>query len=75
MGPSHPDVATWVNNLGTVLKDQGDLAGAKAAYERALAILQHRLGEHHPRTEVVRQSLATLAANNTLPSFAAVVPP
>ena len=29
LGPDHPNVATRLNNLGLVLKEQGDLAGAK----------------------------------------------
>ncbi|HUV37094.1 MAG TPA: FxSxx-COOH system tetratricopeptide repeat protein, partial [Patescibacteria group bacterium] len=36
-GPDHPEVATDVNNLGGVLQDQGDLAGAREHFERALA--------------------------------------
>jgi len=61
-GPDHPDVAIRLSNLGSVLRDQGDLAGARAAFERALAIFQSRLGEQHPHTELVRRSLAALAA-------------
>ena len=37
-GPEHPEVATDVNNLGSVLQDKGDFDGAQAAYERVLAI-------------------------------------
>jgi tetratricopeptide (TPR) repeat protein len=38
-----------VNNLGLVLKDQGDLAGARDAYERALAIDEAVFGPDHPK--------------------------
>ena len=37
-GPDHPNVARDANNLGLVLKDLGDLDGARKALERALAI-------------------------------------
>jgi Tfp pilus assembly protein PilF len=37
-GPDHPMVANRVNNLGSVLQDLGDLAGARAHFERALGI-------------------------------------
>jgi CHAT domain-containing protein/tetratricopeptide (TPR) repeat protein len=37
-GPDHPDVAAALNNLGYALWDYGDLAGAREAFERALAI-------------------------------------
>ena len=40
-GLTIPNVAILVNNLGMVLQDLGDLAAARAAYERALA---HRRG-------------------------------
>jgi tetratricopeptide (TPR) repeat protein len=41
-------VAIRVNNLGGVLKDLGDLAGAKAAFERALLIREVAFGKEHP---------------------------
>ena len=51
-GPDHPNVARDVNNLGRVLKDLGDLAGARAAYERALAIDEAAFGPHHPNVAI-----------------------
>ena len=47
-GPDHPNVARDVNNLGAVLQALGDLAGARAAFERALAIFERVLGPDHP---------------------------
>jgi len=35
---NHPYVASTINNLGSVLKDLGDLSGARAAFERAIKI-------------------------------------
>ncbi len=50
-------MATAVNNLGGVLREQGDLAGARAHFERALAILERSLGPDHPKTQLVRENL------------------
>jgi tetratricopeptide (TPR) repeat protein len=43
--PDHPDVARDVNNLGSVLRDLGDLA--RASFERALAIEEAVYGPDH----------------------------
>jgi tetratricopeptide (TPR) repeat protein len=48
LGPEHPHVAIAVNNLGSVLQALGDLAGAKACYERALRIDEAAFGPDHP---------------------------
>jgi tetratricopeptide (TPR) repeat protein len=58
--PDHPNVATIVSNLGTVLEDMGDLAGAKEHYERALVINVNHLGEDHPDTKNVRKLMESL---------------
>jgi hypothetical protein len=49
--------------MGLVLRDLGDLAGAKAAYERALAILERTLGPDHPNTRTVRRNLECLGGD------------
>jgi CHAT domain-containing protein/tetratricopeptide (TPR) repeat protein len=36
----HPDLATSLNNLGLLLRDQGDYGGSRGYYERALAMRQ-----------------------------------
>ncbi len=51
-GPNHPQVATAVNNLGSVLRDLGDLAGARAHYERALGIDEAAYGPDHPEVAI-----------------------
>jgi Flp pilus assembly protein TadD len=33
LGPEHPNTATSLNNLGSLLQVQGDLAGARLYYE------------------------------------------
>ncbi len=56
-GTDHPNVARDVNNLGSVLRDLGELTDARAAFERALKILQHFLGDDHPNTKTVQSNL------------------
>jgi len=53
-------VARDVNNLGGVLQDLGDHAGAKAAYERALGIYERVFGPDHPSTKISRDNLESL---------------
>ena len=56
--PSAPTTRTWrirVNNLGVVLKDLGDLDGARKAFERALAIDEKAFGPDHPNVARRRQ--------------------
>ena len=60
-GPDHPIVAIRVNNLGRVLQALGDLAGARASYERALRIFEVHLGAAHPSTQTVQHNLEALA--------------
>ena len=59
-GPDHPSVAIRVNNLGVVLQDLGDHAGARAAFERALAIRERFLPADHPSIQAARGNLATV---------------
>jgi tetratricopeptide (TPR) repeat protein len=41
-------VAAFINNLGNVLEDLGELVGARAHYERALGIMESAKGQKHP---------------------------
>ena len=59
-GPEHPFTAAVLNNLATVLYNQGDLIGAQCLLERALAIYVREFGEDHPRTVHVLNSLGRL---------------
>ena len=43
-----------------MLKDLGDHAGARAAYERALKIFRQFLPEGHPNIKVVEGNLRSL---------------
>ena len=48
-GPSHPEVATSLNNLGLALDCLGEKARAKPLFERALAINEAAYGPSHPK--------------------------
>ena len=57
-----------MNNLGLVLQDLGDLAGAKAHFERTLGIDEAVYGPNHPQVAIrvnnlggVLQALGDLA--------------
>ena len=56
----HPGVARTLDSLGVVLRDLGDLEGAKKCHERALKIFQDKLGEDHPHTMRAQNNLAAL---------------
>jgi hypothetical protein len=64
LGPEHPAVARDVNNLAGVLRDLGDLVGARASYERALAIAQPAYGPDHPTTRTIAANLRSLDASH-----------
>jgi tetratricopeptide (TPR) repeat protein len=59
-GVEHPSVASAVNNLGLVLKALGDLVGARAAFERALAMGEAAFGPHHPNVALCLWNLGTV---------------
>jgi tRNA A-37 threonylcarbamoyl transferase component Bud32 len=58
LGPDHPSVAYTLMNLGLLLRERSDLAGAEPLYRRAIAIWEKRLGSDHP---LVVQALGNLA--------------
>jgi eukaryotic-like serine/threonine-protein kinase len=58
LGPTHPAVATSLNNLGNVLHAMGDNEGARGMYERALAIREQVFGPDHPDFAVSLESMA-----------------
>jgi CHAT domain-containing protein len=60
LGPEHPDVGTYLNNLGSLYQDQGRDAEAEPLYERALAIGEKALGPDHPDVGARLNNLATL---------------
>jgi hypothetical protein len=60
LGPDHPDIAGRRNNLGGVLRDLGDLPGAREQFDRALAISEAALGPDHPDVGVIRNNLGSV---------------
>jgi hypothetical protein len=50
LGPEHPDTATSLNDLASLLQAAGDLAGARPLYERARAIRGKIVGPEDPNT-------------------------
>ncbi len=60
LGAEHPNTALSLNNLGSLLQAQGDLAAAKPYYEGALAIFKARLGDTYSFTQTVQRNLDTL---------------
>ncbi|NQU56821.1 MAG: SEL1-like repeat protein [Rhodospirillales bacterium] len=48
-GPDHPKVAKRISDLGFALSGFRDYGGAKAAYERAIAIVEKAFGPDDPR--------------------------
>ena len=60
LGPEHPTTAASLNNLGNLLRYQGDLAGARPLYERAVAIDEKVYGSEHPEVATDLNNLAVL---------------
>ena len=58
LGPEHPNTARTLNNFGSLLYAQGDLAGARPLFERSLAIYERALGPAHPSTATSLDNLA-----------------
>ncbi len=60
-GPSHPDRARHLHNLGGVLRRRGDAAGARGRYLEALAIEDRALPAGAVERGLTRNSLGLLA--------------
>jgi tetratricopeptide (TPR) repeat protein len=61
-GPNHPDTSISIHNIALVLRDQGNLEGARTLYERVLQIRETALGPNDPRTAIALNSLAGVLA-------------
>jgi tetratricopeptide (TPR) repeat protein len=48
LGPTHPAVATGLNNLAVLYRAQGRYTEAEPLYRRALQIREAALGPAHP---------------------------
>jgi tetratricopeptide (TPR) repeat protein len=60
LGKHHPDVATRLNNLASLLQDTNRLAEAEPLFRRALEIDQAALGNDHPSVATDLNNLALL---------------
>jgi eukaryotic-like serine/threonine-protein kinase len=61
LGADHPVVATFAHNLGNArLEGRGDLPGAAAMFERAIAIREAAFGADSPKVAEVLVSLSAL---------------
>ncbi len=60
LGAEHPDVATALNNLAYIYKNQGRLADAEPLYTRSIGILEKTLGAEHPHVATNLNNLAEL---------------
>ncbi|MBU6453374.1 MAG: tetratricopeptide repeat protein [Cyanobacteria bacterium REEB67] len=49
-GPDHPDVGVFTNNLGLIYHHQKKYFMAETEYQKALALQNRVLGQHHPQT-------------------------
>jgi eukaryotic-like serine/threonine-protein kinase len=56
-GPEHPNVATQLQRLASIVRDRGSLDEARPLYARALRISETALGEHHPAVEALRETV------------------
>ncbi len=60
LGPDHPDVATYLNNLANLLRETNRPGEAEPLYRRALAIDESHYGPDHPDVAVDVNNLAGL---------------
>lgn len=60
LGPTHPDVATSLNNLAGLYDTRGDYDQAELLYKRALAIWEKALGPKHPDAATFLNKFAVL---------------
>ncbi len=56
--PGHPNIAIRQQNLALVLKDLGDLEGAKELLQQALATDQQNYEPEHPKIATAQSNLA-----------------
>ncbi len=60
LGSEHPSTLVSMNNLASLLQDQGKLAEAEPLFRRALETQQLTLGSEHPDTLTSLSNLASL---------------
>ncbi|HYD83366.1 MAG TPA: tetratricopeptide repeat protein, partial [Opitutus sp.] len=60
LGPSHPALATTLNNLAHALREQARFDEAQAAVVEAIEITRAALGDEHPRIAAYTAHLAQI---------------
>ena len=60
LGPEHPDLATYLNNLANLYWYQGKYEEAGPLYQRVIAIGEKALGPEHPTLAIYLNNLASL---------------
>jgi len=58
--PQHPNIASSLDNLAELYREQGKYAEAEPLYQRALSIREQELGASHPHTATSLNNLALL---------------
>lgn len=60
LGPAHSAVATSLNALGLLYRDQGRFAEAESSFKRSLAIRERLFGSAHPDVAAIHNNLGRL---------------
>ena len=60
LGPDHPDVGAYLNNLAQLYHTQGRYEEAEPLFKRALTIQEKALGPDHPSVQASLNNLAAL---------------
>jgi tetratricopeptide (TPR) repeat protein len=60
LGSEHPDVATWLGNLGHLYRTTGHYAEAEPLFREALAISKKMIGDKYPDIATSLSSLALI---------------
>ena len=60
LGDEHPGTATSLNDLASLLHDQGKLTEAEPLYRQALEIRKKALGDEHPDTATSLNDLSLI---------------
>jgi tetratricopeptide (TPR) repeat protein len=61
-GPTHPETAFYLNNLGTLYSAMGEYEKAEPLYQRALDNLTKAYGPKDPDAQICLQNLANAKA-------------
>jgi tetratricopeptide (TPR) repeat protein/predicted Ser/Thr protein kinase len=64
LGPTHPDLASYVKGLGNVYLERGDPRTALPMFERAYEIRHAALGDGHPAVASALADVAVVRASN-----------